>query len=241
MNTSELNTKFYEDVFQVWNNDPNYFWVGFWYLYPYLDQLFQGNDNPRVLDIGCANGRFFNFLEFCFPDKNFTKVGIDFVDFPGVNNFEFIKMDIITQEFFDYKAEKFDLILMFGVYHHIYGKANRQKITDKVNTLLSDKGMFVFTRWNFLMLERLRKHILKPTQLAEYDITFYLDQYEMGDYYLNWDKNANSARFANIMDVYEIETMLSNSNLECKLSYYADDKNENRNSYFVCNKNNLIK
>jgi SAM-dependent methyltransferase len=236
MNTSELNTKFYQEVFEVWNNDPNYFWAGFWYLYPYLDQLFKNINEPRILDIGCANGRFFNFLEFCFPEKKFVKVGIDFVDFPMVNDFEFVNLDISKPAFVDWKAEKFDLILMFGVYHHIYGKATRQRITSKVNELLNDRGLFVFTRWNFLMLERLRKHILGPEVLKEYGVTFYLDQYEFGDYYLKWDKNKNSARFANIMDVYEIETMLTNSHLQCFASYYADDKLENRNSYFVVQK-----
>jgi SAM-dependent methyltransferase len=236
MNTSELNTKFYKEVFEVWNNDPNYFWAGFWYLYPYLDKLFKDKTECRVLDIGCANGRFFNFLEFCFPEKKFVKVGIDFVDFPSVNNFEFINMDISKDKFFDWKSEKFDLVIMFGVYHHIYGKTTRQRITDKVNELLSDHGLFVFTRWNFLMLERLRKHILNPEEMKEFDITFYLDQYELGDYYLKWDKNKTSVRFANMMDVYEIETMLDNSRLHCFASYYADDKLENRNSYFLVQK-----
>jgi hypothetical protein len=63
---------------------------------------------------------------------------------------------------------------------------------------------------------------------------------ELGDYYLKWDKVQKSIRFSNIMDVYELETMLSISNFRCIASYNADDKNENKNTYFVCKKNSSL-
>jgi SAM-dependent methyltransferase len=235
MSATEINTKFYQDIFSVWNNDPHYYWSGFWLLYSYLDICFANKKEIKVLDVGCANGRFFNFLEFCFPEKKFIKIGLDFVDFPVVNEFEFIKIDITSQEFQNLEIGSFDLVTMFGVYHHIQGAKVRQEITNKISKFLKKESLFIFTRWNFLMLDRLRRHILKPHELDNYNIKLDLLKLEMGDYYLKWDKNKEGVRFANIMDVYEIESMLKQANMSCKESYNCDDKNENRNTYFVCN------
>lgn len=237
MNSKDINQQFYTNIFKIWNNDPNYFWDGFWYLYPNLDQLFSGKDKVKVLDIGSANGRFFNFLEFCFPEITFEKIGIDFVDFPPVNEFKFIKMDISEPEFLDIDLGEFDLITMFGVYHHIQYAAIRDRITSKVCKTLKPDGLFVFTRWNFLLLNRLRKHIIGPLELKEKSIDLNLTKLELGDYYLKWDKGEYSIRFANYMDIAVIDNMLTQANLKCILSFKADDKSENRNSYFVCKKN----
>jgi SAM-dependent methyltransferase len=236
MDASIINAKFYKDIFPIWNNDPSYFWAGFWYLYPYLDKMFGGRESIRVLDIGCANGRFFNFLEFCWPEICFDKVGIDFVDFEMVNDFKFEKVDISKPDFESFDEGKFDLITMFGVFHHIQGQDLRAQITNKCASMLSDQSLFVFTRWNFLLLKRLRSHILGPQELKNYGIQLDLSNLELGDYYLKWDKINTSARFANYMDVQEIDQMLNKAKLNCLVSYNADDKNENRNSYFVCSK-----
>ncbi len=231
MDFSQVNTQFYQDIFKIWNNEPDYYWDGFWYLYSYFDQCLEGIDSPRVLDIGSANGRFFNFLEFCWPEKTFIKVGIDFVDFKMVNNYDFIKCDISKEQFLDLDLGKFDLITAFGVFHHIQSQQVRNTITNKISSMLSDNGVFVFTRWNFLLLNRLRKHILTPEQIPNFDAS----SLELGDYFLKWDKGQYSIRYANFMDIFQIEQMLYKSNLKCLNSFNADDKTENRNSYFICN------
>lgn len=237
VDASIINAKFYKDIFPIWNNDPSYFWAGFWYLYPYLDEVFGGRESIRILDIGSANGRFFNFLEFCWPEITFDKVGVDFVDFDTVNDFRFLKVDISKPEFMKMDEGKFDLITMFGVYHHIQGQQLRTSITLKCAEMLSDQSLFVFTRWNFLLLKRLRSHILGPFELSDFGISLDLSKLELGDYYLKWDKINTSVRFANFMDVDEIDGMLNKAELNCIISYNADDKNENRNSYFICQKN----
>jgi SAM-dependent methyltransferase len=242
---SFVNEEFYKEVFPFWNQAEDYFWAGFWDLYPYLDECFRDIDCPRVLDVGCANGRWFNFLEFCFPEKNFVKVGIDFVDeFKMVNNFEFKKMDIsdfsknspfdlfLNSEHNQQNFVGFDLVTCFGVYHHIQFKETRLEITKSLAKLLKSKDSgFVLTRWNFLLLERLRAHVLKPEQVKH---LLDLSQWEKGDYFLKWDKGISGIRYANMLDIFEIKSMLQKSGLKCYQSYQADDKNENRNSYYLC-------
>ena len=230
---SVINNKFYQDVFSIWNNNPDYYWDGFWLLLPYLDRCFEGKEHIRVLDLGCGNGRFFNFLEFCFKDKKFLKVGIDFVDFELVNDFEFLKFDLVSDEFLVSNLGEFDLITAFGVYHHIQGFKTRLGLTKKINNLLEDNGLFIFTRWNFLLLPRLKKKILSLEKLLFYYPNFDSKNLEIGDYYLLWDKVRTSIRYANFLDLSEIASMLENSDLECKYSYMADDRENNRNSYFV--------
>jgi Methyltransferase domain len=232
MDFSQVNNQFYQDIFKIWNNEPDYYWDGFWYLYQHLDQCFMGIDSPRVLDIGSANGRFFNFLEFCFPDKEFVKVGIDFVDFEMVNDFKFIKCDISTQDFINLDIGSFDLVTAFGVFHHIQSQEIRDRITIKIEALLDQQGLYVFTRWNFLLLNRLRKHILPPALIPSFDPL----NLEVGDYFLKWDKGAYAIRYANFMDIEQIDIMLKQAKFKCLISFDADDKTENRNSYFVCKK-----
>jgi hypothetical protein len=236
MDASTINAKFYQQIFPIWNNDPSYFWAGFWYLYPYLDQMFAGRKDVRVMDIGCANGRFFNFLEFCWPEVRFDKVGVDFVDFETVNDFKFVKMDISKDEFNQFDEGKFDLITLFGVYHHIQGQQLRTSITAKCCKMLTDQSLFVFTRWNFLYLKRLRSHVLGPLELSKFGISLDLKKLELGDYYLKWDKINSSVRFSNFMDIQDVDEIITKSGLKCEVSFDADDKNENRNTYFVCSK-----
>jgi SAM-dependent methyltransferase len=239
MLATKINQEFYNNIFPIWNNSPDYFWDGFWDLYPYIHQLIDGRGVMRVLDVGCANGRFFNFLELCFPEVVWEKVGIDFVPFVMVNQFKFVEVDVSTVDISQLGLGEFDLITMFGVYHHIQGQATRDNLTQTISKMLSGQSLFVFTRWNFLMLNRLRNHILGPEQLPDYSIQLDLNTWELGDYYLKWDKGISSVRYANMMDVYEISGMLKAANLTCLYNYNADDKLQNRNTYFICQHNRL--
>jgi SAM-dependent methyltransferase len=232
-----VNKKFYSEVFETWNQSPEYYWAGFWDLYPYLCLCFKEKTSVKVLDIGCANGRWFNFLEYCFPEIVFEKYGLDFIDFPFVNDFSFQILDITTPEFVDFcnlviNLKSFDLITMFGVYHHIQGQKKRECITKNLQNLMTENGTFIFTRWNFLLLERLRKHIIKPLELPD-SIKIDLETWEKGDYYLKWEKGKYGIRFANFMDCWEIEMLLKAGSLKCIASFDADDKLDNRNTYFV--------
>ena len=56
--------------------------------------------------------------------------------------------------------QKFDLVVLFGVMHHIYDKDSRIKLFEKVRAMLSQRGKFIFTTWQFLNNPRQQKKIL---------------------------------------------------------------------------------
>lgn len=261
-NTTNTNKIFYSQVFDTWNNEATYYWDGFYILYPIIEQLLvsTGKTHFRILDVGCANGRWFNFIEMCFPEYTFEKIGIDLVDFKSihglVNDFDFKVVNIEDSDEMDKfvdTAGYFDIITLFGVYHHIQGREVRQTITKKLSTILNYEGRYIFTRWNFLKMNRLRNHILYPNdleQLADCNNSVgnynnsnentipkidYL-KWEKGDYYLKWDKSKFGIRYANMLDNIEIAGMLYNSILSCRYTFDSDDKQNNRNSYYVCKK-----
>jgi SAM-dependent methyltransferase len=259
--TNSINTRFYGEVFETWNNQDDYYWPGFWDLYPFIDQVFKKIEQEekrsvfKVIDLGCANGRFLNFLEFVFPEYKFIKTGIDFVDFKMVNDTNFVKLDLTSEDFKTWvlaNHKQYDLVTLFGVYHHIQGQHNRDQLTSNIINLMSDNALYVFTRWNFLTFPRLKKHIVFRDDLQQIaidhpsfsnivnQISLNYSNFEFGDYILKWNKIKFGLRFANYMDQLEIQIMIDKQGLKIVTQFDADDKTDNRNSYFVCQKTQII-
>jgi SAM-dependent methyltransferase len=98
-------------------------------------------DIENILEFGCGIGRNLSFLQKEFPNSKLygSDISKDSLDAAKRNN-SFIEI-IDDNKLYQYK-NKFDIIFIAGVYHHIEPKL-RDEVTQKVSTLLKDKGIVI--------------------------------------------------------------------------------------------------
>jgi tRNA (uracil-5-)-methyltransferase TRM9 len=251
-----LNRDFYERIGKYWNNQESFEWSGWDRLTPMINNLDRRSPKSklRVLDLGCGNGRFLQFIKKNCPDFELDYFGLDFSDFyleeTASKEGTFIKADLIFDDWPKLITKRiqtkrgqgwFDLIVLFGVVHHIPGITSRQNLFHNISKLLKTNGIFVFTKWNFASLPRLQKRILDLTGQSELvqlgNFAIKKKELEKNDYILDWVKYEKAYRFAHDLQNEEIYLFLRTSDLELVYTFEADGSSERQNRYYVGVKN----
>ncbi len=248
---NQINLDFYAKVgSKIWNTNMNYYWEG----WENLARLVQPPKNKvlRVLDLGCGNGRFAHFLAETFVNLQIKYVGVDFSK-PMIDLFEdslfqnlqtkFLTLDLIKNNWsqeLSFNKQKFDLIGMFGLLHHIPSYQLRLRIIQNLIELMADNGVLAMTFWRFLDLPRLKKRIVKPeTTTGRLDfqrLGLEPKDLELGDYILDWVKIYHSFRFSHYFYDQEIKKLVQDLNLKIIAKYINDGRNQDRNKYLVLQK-----
>lgn len=247
-----INKNFYQTAGQIWNPSKNYYWEGWDKIFAILSDNKFCNDY-QVLDAGCGNARFFNFLASKINDKrSFTYTGLDFSREMLENTLQINETnkkmaicDFVSEDILYFlQANKFqtsyNLISAFGVFHHIPGADNRLKLFEQLTKLLRPNGLLVFTTWQFLDVPRLCKRLIDRD--AEYKqkvmqrLELSQNDLEHGDYILDWVKKVTAYRYAHYFEPDEIQIWLDTTNLELVKSFVSDGRSGRRNKYYVCKK-----
>lgn len=169
--------KDYEAIAEEFSQTRNYAWPEFKHFKKYI------NPGNTVLDLGCGNGRLYEFLKGL---QNIKYIGID-------NNKKFIQL--AQKKYSDAKfivgdalsiplKESVDVVLSIASFHHIASSRLRKKSIQELHRITKKNGYVIVTVWN-LFQKRYRKYIIKS--LFNYFIQF--GKYDWNDTFIPWGKS----------------------------------------------------
>lgn len=200
--------------------------------------------NPSILDIGCGNGRFLQFIRdqqihcsYQGVDNNPELIAQAKLMTPN-KTIRFIEHDVLNYFLNTHtilpNLNNFTVISIFGLVHHIPGKANRLAFIKAALAHLLPSGYLIVSFWQPLNNpDRFTKKQLNPIQFK-----LNPDELEDGDLLLGWGTNSDSARYCHSFTNQEIDWYIHQISQQLKLvkRFQADGKTNNLNQYVVWQK-----
>jgi len=189
----EITKDFYKNISKEFSDTRQYSWKGWEGILQYLDM----KENCKVLDLGCGNGRFYEFL-VKHIDKNINYIGVDgdegllSITKEKYKGARFLEGNIF--ENYGNTNSTYDLVVGFGITHHIPGKKFRNNWFENIYKILNRQGYLILSFWNFLD----KKSLVKATDLEE------------NDYWLGWN-NKEVKRYCHYYgkkELIELDKML---------------------------------
>jgi SAM-dependent methyltransferase len=235
---NQLNKDFYSKVAIYFDSSRRYPWRGWQDLVDFFKRV---DFTPKtILDLGCGNGRFLEFLKDNY--KDFKYCGIDSskellaIAKNRLKN-NFFLADLQTDGW-SRKAEKisggYDLIVLMGVMHHIPGKENRVNLIKQSLKLLTNKGYLVFSAWQFL------KKVKLPNANTGWQLLDISEQdLDQNDYLLSWNRGTTALRYCHFLDNTEAGELFKICNLQIINEFDADGKDNQLNHYYVLKKHDI--
>lgn len=222
---NDINRQFYETTAHEFDQTRGQAWAGWLPLPKHLHAPLS------VLDVGCGNGRFGLFLAETLSAQ---------IEYHGIDNnsqlldyarqalepIEHIKArieqhDIVTAPLPD---ETYDLVVLFGVIHHIPSLENRQKFIQALARRVHAGGLLVFASWRFYEYERFRN------RLVDWDETIAV---EKNDYLLDWRRGERALRYCHYVDDAELDSLVASTQMTEIERYRADGRDNKMNVYSV--------
>jgi SAM-dependent methyltransferase len=227
---NDINRQFYRVTAESFDETRRRAWPGWERLLPYLAQL---GLPLSVLDIGCGNGRFGVFL----AEKLSGKIQYHGID----NNPALLEHARRATTGFDSRLEerdivenppnvgKYDLVVLFGVLHHVPGAHQRRALIRTVGQRVAPGGILAFACWRFYEYERFRQRTVPwSPELAP--------NVEPGDYLLDWrrgDLIVPALRYCHYVDDAEHDTLVAAASMTVVATYRADGESGDANRYSV--------
>ncbi len=201
----------------------------------------------QVLDVGCGNARFARFLDarLAIRGETFGYVGVDAS--PALlarararrlaaGSARLLRADWdATSPERALPAGRFSLIALFGVLHHVPGRARRRALVSAAAGRLAVGGLLALSVWQLEAHARLRRRLV-PWSDYERRAARPLDpaQLEPGDHLVRWgDPRSGSLRYCHFADEAETATWTAGLDLEPVAGFRADGREGDLNRYLV--------
>ncbi|MDQ3008793.1 MAG: class I SAM-dependent methyltransferase [bacterium] len=238
---NQLNQDFYSTTAPEFDITRQTAWEGWYQLLPLIPELADKNAPFRVLDLGCGNARFASFLSKELPQITIYYLGIDSSQellhkahtVTGLSSFRVQQLDIVTtlinkSTIIAPDEELFDLVVAFGVMHHIPSNSLRQAFVQEMVRLCKPQGKAVFTNWLFKDDPTLSQRLIAPAELE-----IQAKDLEPNDFFIDWKRGTPAIRYCHHVDETELQTVIEQSGARLERTYLADGKTQQLNRYVV--------
>ncbi len=229
----------YKDYAEEFSNTRKIAWKGWFKILPFLNK----NKELKILDLGCGNARFLGFLVeqgykislYVGIDSSQEMLNIAYKEIREqmssqnvMFDFDLCQKNLDLSDWDEGIDDSFDLIVGFGVIHHLKSFKARKFILEKSQKLLEKDGVLALSFWQFLKSERLKSLIVEPAEIG-------VNHKSLGenDYYLTFGKDKKAYRFCHFTTEHEVAELEESSNLKRVKDFYADGKEGNLNFYCV--------
>jgi SAM-dependent methyltransferase len=190
-------------------------------------------ERPRILDVGCGNGRLARFLEerlgrefdYCGIDESPLAIAEARKRVPESSARVFLECDFLDEPL---PEGEFDWIALFGVLHHVPSRELRLGLLQRLSERLSPGGLLTFAAWRFDRDPRLRNKIVPWDRIQGIDVD--LGDLEPGDHLLTWGRAPAAHRYCHAMGRDEEERMREALPLDLFLRFEVERE---PNEYFV--------
>lgn len=240
---NDLNRRFYREIAVEFDVSRQSFWSGWGRLQQQVEDL--NVDQLRVLDVGCGNGRFGQFLSQTLPNLSIAYTGIDNSanlleraerKLPSLlTQTEFHQIDLIDQLFAKQAMlgdQTFDLVVAFGLFHHIPSFELRSALLQQLSEVVTPNGLLVVSFWQFLNSTKLRERTIDPT-IVQIDPSVL----EENDFILDWRAGKKPTyRYCHYTNNQEEIALLKQIDLHVSDEFFSDGSTNNLNHYLLLKK-----
>lgn len=247
-----LNRAFYADRAEAFDASRDHPWPGWQRVLE--ERARAGAAAPRagrpdrVLDVGCGNGRFGRLL--ANTARTATEyLGVDasepllesarraLRDSPRGFDALLLRLDFLDEPGPDAALPPgpFDLIVVFGVLHHVPSRALRRRLVEALERRLDRGGVLALTAWQFERRERFARSVFPADELRRRAGEWGLDpnDLEAGDHLLGFSGDASTPRYCHHTSASELDALTAGLGLELCASFLDDGKTRDLNLYRV--------
>jgi len=240
-----LNQHFYASIADAWSDSRKHPWPGFQRICARLLQRApERNPAPplRVLDVGCGDGRFAQFLHEHSPvTAQAHYLGCDAStalltharerELPP--HFAFEQLDFLHDPRVTALPEgPFDLVCLLGVLHHVPGELTRQRLLRDLAERIGPEGLLAITFWRLTDDPRFSTRCISfETYNARASEPIALSQLEPGDTLLRWGTRDDPCRYCHFPDPAETQRLIAATGLRLVEHFRADGRADRLNEY----------
>ncbi len=242
----DLNRRFYDRNARHFSDTRQRAWLGWERVVEHLGGPW--DESFRVLDIGCGNGRFGAYLA-AIRVPSFRYLGCDTcaellrIAAEQLQDLrpppDLRELDILADSQTALApAKSFDLIVSFGVMHHVPDPTARQDHLDHLASLLAPGGLLAVSVWRFDRNPRFASRLIPwstylPIRASQGLPPIDTQQLEPNDLLLGWSGDLEHPRYCHFPDDREIESWISGLGLPLADRFEADGSTGKDNTYLL--------